>query len=155
MSIDAIDRRILDELQREGAQSAADVATKLGMSNTTCWRRIQQLEQDGVIRKRVALLDRAALGLDVMVYVHVRLSSQGRDALARFERAIRDRPEVLDCCTLTGEWDFHLRIVTHDMKEYEAFFLDHLSKIPNVQSVNSSIVVTVIKESTVLPLARG
>jgi Lrp/AsnC family transcriptional regulator len=155
MNIDAIDRRILDELQREGAQSAADVATKLGMSNTTCWRRIQQLEQDGVIRKRVALLDRAALGLDVMVYVHVRLSSQGRDALARFERAIRDRPEVLDCCTLTGEWDFHLRIVTHDMKEYEAFFLDHLSKIPNVQSVNSSIVVTVIKESTVLPLARG
>ena len=73
----------------------------------------------------------------------------------RLERAIRDRPEVLDCCTLTGEWDFHLRIVTHDMKEYEAFFLDHLSRIPNVQSVNSSIVVTVIKESTVLPLARS
>ena len=94
------------------------------------------------------------LGLDGMVYVHVRLSSQGRDALAQFERAIRDRPEVLDCCTLTGEWDFHLRIVTHDIKEYEAFFLDHLSKIPNVQSVNSSIVVTVIKESTALPLAR-
>ena len=90
-----------------------------------------------------------------MVYVHVRLRSQGRDALAQFERAIRDRPEVLDCCTLTGEWDFYLRIVTHDMKEYEAFFLDHLSKIPNVQSVNSSIVVTVIKESTVLPLATG
>ena len=126
---------------------------RVGLSTTTCWRRIQQLEQAGVIRRRVALLDRAALGLDVMVYVHVRLSSQGRDALAHFERAIRDRPEVLDCCTLTGEWDFHLRIVTHDMKEYEAFFLDHLSKIPNVQSVNSSIVVTVIKESTALPLA--
>jgi len=155
MALDAIDRRILDELQRDGAQSAADVSTKLGISNTTCWRRIQQLEKDGVIRRRVALLDRTALGLDVMVYVHVKLRSQGRDALALFERAIRDRPEVLDCCTLTGEWDFHLRIVTHDMKEYEAFFLDHLSKIPNVQSVNSSIVVTVIKESTVLPLARG
>ena len=111
--------------------------------------------QEGVIQKRVALLDRKALGLDVMVYVHVRLSTQGRDALAQFERAVRDRPEVLDCCTLTGEWDFCLRIVTHDMKEYESFFLDHLSKIPNVQSVNSSIVVTVIKESTVLPLARG
>ena len=67
MSIDAVDRRILDELQRDGAQSAADVATKLGISNTTCWRRIQQLEQDAVIRKRVALLDRKALGLDVMV----------------------------------------------------------------------------------------
>ena len=72
--------------------------------------------ESGAIKQRVALLDREALGLDVMVYVHVRLSSQGRDALAQFEKAIRDRPEVLDCCTLTGEWDFHLRIVTHDMK---------------------------------------
>jgi Lrp/AsnC family transcriptional regulator len=154
ISLDRSDRRILDELQRDGALSAADLAAKLGLSTTTCWRRIQQLQESGVIKQRVALLDREALGLDVMVYVHVRLSSQGRDALAQFEKAIRDRPEVLDCCTLTGEWDFHLRIVTHDMKEYEAFFLDHLSKIPNVQSVNSSIVVTVIKESTVLPLAR-
>ena len=152
--IDTIDRRILDALQRDGALSAADVASRVGLSTTTCWRRIQQLERDSVIRKRVALLDRETLGLDVMVYVNVRLSTQGRDALAQFEKAIRDRPEVLDCCTLTGEWDFCLRIVTHDMKEYEAFFLDHLSKIPNVQSVNSSIVVTVIKESTVLPLAR-
>ena len=152
--IDAIDRRILAELQENGTASAADVATKVGLSTTTCWRRIQQLEESGVIKKRVALLDREALGLDVMVYVHVRLSNQGRDALAQFERAIRDRPEVLDCCTLTGEWDFCLRIVTHGIKEYEAFFLDHLSKIPNVQSVNSSIVVTVIKESTVLPIAR-
>ena len=83
MDLDATDRRILGELQRDGAQSAADVATKLGLSNTTCWRRIQQLEQDGVIRRRVALLDRKALGLDVMVYVHVRLSTQGRDALAQ------------------------------------------------------------------------
>lgn len=154
LPIDATDRRILDELQRDGRLSAAEVGVKLGLSTTTCWRRIQQLEQSGVIRKRVALLDREALGLDVLVFVHVRLSSQGRDALAQFEKAIRDRPEVLDCCTLTGEWDFYLRIVTHDMKEYEAFFLDHLSRIPNVQSVNSSIVVTVIKESTILPLAR-
>lgn len=152
--IDAIDRRILAELQQNGTASAADVAARAGLSTTTCWRRIQQLEESGVIKKRVALLDREALGLDVMVYVHVRLSNQGRDSLVQFERAVRDRPEVLDCCTLTGEWDFCLRIVTHDMKEYEAFFLDHLSKIPNVQSVNSSIVVTVIKESTVLPLAR-
>ena len=154
IALDRTDRRILDELQRDGTLSAADIAVKLGLSTTTCWRRIQQLQESGVIKQRVALLDREALGLDVMVYVHVRLSTQGRDALAQFEKAIRDRPEVLDCCTLTGAWDFCLRIVTHDMKEYEAFFLDHLSKIPNVQSVNSSIVVTVIKESTVLPLAR-
>lgn len=153
--VDDIDRRILAILQQDASLSAAEVAAQVGMSTTTCWRRIQQLEQAGVIRGRVAVLDRAALGLDVMVFVQVRLSTQGRDALAQFDRAIRDRPEVLDCYTLTGEWDFVLRIVTRDMKEYEAFFLDHLSKIPNVQSVNSSIAVTVVKESTALPLAPG
>jgi Lrp/AsnC family transcriptional regulator len=154
VEIDRIDRGILDALQRDGSLSAADVASQVGLSTTTCWRRIQQLERSGVIKQRVALLDRSKLGLDVIVFVQVRLSTQGRDAIAQFDQAIRDRPEVLDCYTLTGEWDFWLRIVTHDMKEYEAFFLDHLSKIPNVQSVNSSIAVTVVKESTVLPLAR-
>ena len=149
---DLIDRRILDVLQRDASLSAADIGSQLGLSTTTCWRRIQQLDKAGVIKRRVALLDRAALGLDVVVFVQVRLSTQGRDAIAQFEAAIRDRPEVLDCYTLTGEWDFCLRIVTRDMKEYEAFFLDHLSKIPNVQSVNSSIAVTVIKESTALPI---
>ncbi len=151
---DRIDRSILDILQHDCSLSAAEVASKLGLSTTTCWRRIQQLEKTGVIQKRVALLDRTKLGLDIVVFVQVRLSTQGRDAIAQFELAIRDRPEVLDCYTLTGEWDFCLRIVTRDMKEYEAFFLDHLSKIPNVQSVNSSIAVTVIKESTVLPIMR-
>ena len=149
---DLIDRRILDALQRDASLSAAEIGSRLGLSTTTCWRRIQQLDKAGVIKRRVALLDRAALGLDVVVFVQVRLSTQGRDAIAQFEAAIRDRPEVLDCYTLTGEWDFCLRIVTRDMKEYEAFFLDHLSKIPNVQSVNSSIAVTVIKESTALPI---
>jgi Lrp/AsnC family transcriptional regulator len=152
LELDLIDRRILDALQRDGSLSAADIGHRLGLSTTTCWRRIQQLDKAGVIKRRVALLDREALGLDVVVFVQVRLSTQGRDAIAQFDAAIRDRPEVLDCYTLTGEWDFCLRIVTRDMKEYEAFFLDHLSKIPNVQSVNSSIAVTVIKESTALPI---
>src|SRR5512134_1409376 len=150
--IDAIDSRILAELQENGTASAADLAAKVGISTTTCWRRIQQLEQSGVIRKRVALLDREALGLDVMVFAHVKLSTQGRDAIAAFAEAIRERPEVLDCYTTMGEWDFMLRIVTRDIKAYEAFYLDHLSKLPNVQSINSSVAVTVIKETTVLPL---
>ena len=150
--IDRLDRRILDLLQREGALPVAEVASRTGISTTTCWRRIQQLEQSGVIRGRVAVLDRAALGLDVTIFAHVKLSSQGRDAIAAFSEAIRDRPEVLDCYTTMGEWDFMLRIVTRDIKAYEAFYLDHLSKLPNVQSINSSVTVTVIKETTALPL---
>ena len=150
--IDRLDRRILDLLQREGALPVAEVAARTGISTTTCWRRIQQLEQSGVIRGRVAVLDRAALGLDVTIFAHVKLSSQGRDAIAAFSEAIRDRPEVLDCYTTMGEWDFMLRVVTRDIKAYEAFYLDHLSKLPNVQSINSSVTVTVIKETTALPL---
>jgi len=151
-TVDRIDRRILDVLQREGALAVADVAARIGISTTTCWRRIQSLEQTGVIRGRVALLDRAALGLDVTIFAHVKLSTQGRDAIAAFAEAIRERPEVLDCYTTMGEWDFMLRIVTRDIKAYEAFYLDHLSKLPYVQSINSSVTVTVIKETTILPL---
>jgi Lrp/AsnC family transcriptional regulator len=152
-SLDRLDRRILDLLQREGALPVAEVASRTGLSTTTCWRRIQQLEQTGVIRGRVALLDRAALGLDVTIFAHVKLSTQGRDAIAAFAEAIRERPEVLDCYTTMGEWDFMLRVVTRDIKAFEAFYLDHLSKLPNVQSINSSVTVTVIKETTVLPIA--
>ena len=151
--LDKLDLRILDLLQREGALPVAEVAARTGLSTTTCWRRIQQLEQSGVIRGRVALLDRAALGLDVTIFAHVKLSTQGRDAIAAFAEAIRERPEVLDCYTTMGEWDFMLRVVTRDIKAYEAFYLDHLSKLPNVQSINSSVTVTVIKETTVLPIA--
>ena len=151
-SLDRVDRRILDLLQREGALPVAEVASRTGLSTTTCWRRIQQLEHEGVIRGRVALLDRSALGLDVTIFAHVKLSTQGRDAIAAFAEAIRERPEVLDCYTTMGEWDFMLRVVTRDIKAYEAFYLDHLSKLPNVQSINSSVTVTVIKETTVLPI---
>jgi Lrp/AsnC family transcriptional regulator len=151
-ALDRIDRRILDVLQRDGALPVAEVAVRIGLSTTTCWRRIQALEQAGVIRGRVAVLDRAALGLDVTIFAHVKLSTQGRDAIAAFAEAIRERPEVLDCYTTMGEWDFMLRIVTRDIKAYEAFYLDHLSKLPYVQSINSSVTVTVIKETTVLPL---
>jgi len=150
--IDRLDLRLLDILQRQGALSVAEVAAQTRLSTTTCWRRIQQLEQNGVIKGRVALLDRNALGLDVTIFAHVKLATTGRDAIAEFEAAIRDRAEVLECYTLTGEWDFLLKIVTKNIKAYEAFYLDYLSRIPCVRSVNSSVAVTVIKESTALPL---
>ncbi len=150
--LDALDLRLLRILQHEGALSVAEVASRVRQSTTTCWRRIQQLEQSGVIKARVALLDRAALGLDVTILAHVKLASTGREAIEKFEAAIRDRSEVLECYTLTGEWDFLLKIVTKNIKAFEAFYLDYLSRIPYVQSVNSSVAVTVIKESTALPL---
>ncbi len=153
IELDRGDVRILDVLQGHGDLSAADVAERVGMTASTCWRRISRLQEAGVLRRRVALLDREKVGLNVMVFSHVKLAGHGRDALLRFEQAVREHPEILECYTLMGETDFLLRIVCRDIKAYEAFFLDHLSRFPGVQSVNSSIALAVIKETTALPLA--
>jgi len=154
-ALDRLDIRILNVLQRSVTLSTAEIAEQVGTATATCWRRIQRLEREGVIRSRVALLNREKVGLDLMVFAHVKLENHGREALGRFEHAVRDRPEVLECYTLLGEQDFLLRIVTRDIKTYEAFFLDYLSRIPGLQSVGSSIALSIIKETTVLPLAAG
>jgi Lrp/AsnC family transcriptional regulator len=150
--LDQADLRILNLLQEHGNLSAAEIAERLSLTASTCWRRVTRLEEQGVIVKRVALLDREKLGLSVMVFSHVKVAGHGRDALLRFEEAVRVHPEILECYTLMGETDFLLRIVCRDIKAYEAFFLDHLSRFPGVQSVNSSITLAVIKETTALPL---
>src|SRR5579872_2668303 len=152
VELDRADVRILDVLQEHGDLSAADVAERVGMTASTCWRRISRLQELGVVKRRVALLDREKLGLNVMVFSHVKLAGHGRDALLRFEQAVGEHPEILECYTLMGETDFLLRIVCPDIKAYEAFFLDHLSRFPGVQSVHSSIALSVIKETTALPL---
>ena len=154
-SLDRLDIRILGVIQEDATLSAADIAEKVGTATATCWRRIQRLEREGVIRARVALLDRERLGLNLMVFAHVKLANHGRDALTRFEHSVREYPEVLECYTLLGETDFLLRIVTRDIKAYEAFFLDHLSRITGVQSVSSSIALSIIKETTSIPLAAS
>jgi Lrp/AsnC family transcriptional regulator len=146
------DLRILGLVQEHGDLSAAEVAERLGMSPSTCWRRLGRLTELGVIKRRVTLLDREKTGLSVMVFSHVKLAGHGRDALLKFEQSVRAHPEILECYTLMGETDFLLRIVCRDIKAYEAFFLDHLSRFPGVQSVNSSIALAVIKETTALPL---
>ena len=153
--LDRVDLRILDLLQAHGDLSAAEVGERLGMSASTCWRRVSRLTELGVIRRRVTLLDREKVGLQVLVFSHVKVAGHGRDALLRFEQAVRAHPEILECYTLMGETDFLLRIVCRDIKAYEAFFLDHLSRFPGVQSVNSSIALAVIKETTALPLRLG
>ena len=152
VDLDRGDLRILNLLQEHGDLSAAEIAERLSLTSSTCWRRVTRLEEQGVVRKRVALLDREKVGLSVMVFSHVKLAGHGRDALLRFEQAVRAHPEILEGYTLMGETDFLLRIVCRDIKAYEAFFLDHLSRFPGVQSVNSSIALAVIKETTALPL---
>jgi Lrp/AsnC family transcriptional regulator len=152
--LDRVDLAILERLQADGALSAAQVAEHVGVTPATAWRRITRLESLGVIRRRVAILGRRDVGLQVMIFAHVKLVSQGRDTLARFESAVRLLPEVLECYTMLGETDFLLRIVAPDIDAYETFYRDHLSRLPGVHAVNSSITLSVIKETTALPLGH-
>lgn len=153
MPLDHFDRRILDIVQRDAGASAAEIGERVGLSQSPCWRRLHRLEQDGYIERRVALLDRHRLGLDVLVYATVKLTAHGRRSLPTFAEAIERYDEVQECYTLTGQMDFLLRIVTRDMEAYERFFFDHLSQLPGVGEVHSSVVMSEIKHTTAYPLA--
>ncbi len=150
--IDETDRRILALLQQDASLTAADLAARVGLSQSPCWRRVARLERDGIIQRRVALLDRRKLGLDVTVFVQVRIARGAGDALAEFERTVREFPEVLECHMLMGEIDFLLKVVTRDVASYEVFLRGRLSVLPAVSEVRSSMALTPVKESTELPL---
>lgn len=152
ISIDQIDRRILEILQSEPGVNATAIGEQVGLSQSACWRRVQRLRDEGIIREQPVKLDREKVGLNTMVFAHVKLTSHGRSNLASFAEAVSEYPEVLDCYVLLGNVDFLLRIVTEDIKAYEQFFFEKLSQLPGIQEVNSSIVMSDIKHTTVLPI---
>jgi Lrp/AsnC family transcriptional regulator len=152
VDLDQVDRRILEWLQNEPGINASAIGEKIGLSQSACWRRIQRLRDEGVIKDQPVKLDREKVGLNTMVFAHVKLTSHGRSNLADFSDAVRKYPEVLDCYVVLGNVDFLLRIVTQDIKAYEQFFFEKLSQLPGIQEVNSSIVLSDIKHTTVLPI---
>lgn len=153
--LDAYDRKILDLLQEEATLSTAEIAERIGLSQSPCWRRIQRLKEEGVIRRQVTLLDRKKIGLNTQVFAQVKLNAHGRNHLTDFAKAIGEFPEVLECHVLMGAVDFMLRIVTEDVEAYERFFFEKLSQVPGVQEINSIVALSEIKSTTTLPLPRG
>jgi len=152
IDLDSTDRRILGWLQQAPGINAAELGEKIGLSQSACWRRMQRLRDEGVIKEQPVKIDREKVGLNTMVFAHVKLTSHGRGNLAEFSEAVSQYPEVLDCYVLLGNVDYLLRIVTEDIKAYERFFFDKLSQLPGIQEVNSSIVLSDIKHSNVLPI---
>ncbi|MCP5433154.1 MAG: Lrp/AsnC family transcriptional regulator [Alphaproteobacteria bacterium] len=152
LALDRFEIAILARLQTDARLALNDLAAELGLSHSACWRRVRRLEEEGVIRARVALLDRARLGLDFLVLASVKLAQPNRANMDAFEAAVRRWPEVLDCYTVTGAVDYMLRIVTTDIKAYDAFLRSALLEEPHVQDVESRIVVHAVKETTALPL---
>jgi len=146
------DIETLKVLQADASLSTASIAERINVSQSPCWRRINRLEQDGVIVRRVALLDRAALGMDIVVFATINLTSTGRQNLVAFEQAIVRHPEVMECYTMTGIWDYMLKIVTRDIRHYEAFVRNTLTTSPAIRELHSHMAVTEIKNSTELPL---
>ena len=152
MDLDAIDRRILTELQADARISNAALAEAVGRSPAPCLRRVRALEAAGVIRRYAALLEPAEVGLPISVFVQVTLERQIDRALETFETAIQDRPEVMECYLMTGDADYLLRVVVSDLTAYERFLKEHLTRVSGVASIKSSFALNQVKYSTALPL---
>jgi Lrp/AsnC family transcriptional regulator len=150
--LDPVDARILDLVQQDASLSVAEIAERVGLSPSPCWRRIKRLEDAGVIRKRVTLLDSERLGLAFEVYAMVKLSLPTRDNLETFEKAMESLPEVVQCATITGREDYVLRIITRDIHAFDEFLRDRLLSLGLVSDLQSHIVVRGVKNTTAVPL---
>ena len=151
MELDGFDRRILAELQSEGRITNQELSDRVGLSPSPCLRRLRRLEESGAISRYVALVDPAALGLTVTAFVRVRLSRQNDRNLAAFEKAIADFPEVMECYLMTGDADYHLRILVDSLTAFEDFLRYKLTRIAGVSQVTSSFGLRPVVYRTAIP----
>jgi Lrp/AsnC family transcriptional regulator len=150
--VDATDRKILEILQRDASSTVAEIGRAVGLSATPCWKRIQKLEAEGVIRKRVALLARDKLGLGVTVQVFVQTGDHAPEIVAAFIDKVRDMPEVIEFHRLSGDFDFFLRVVAVDVPHYDAIY-QRLASLMAMRRVSSYFELAQLKSETALPLS--
>ncbi len=149
--VDRIDRKLLALLQQDSTQSIASLADQVGLSQTPCWKRIQRLEADGVIERRVALLSPEKLGLGLTVFVSIEAGDHSPDWLARFAAAVSSFPEVVEVHRMAGDIDYMLRVVTRDIAAYDTFYKRLISSVP-IKNVSSRFSMERVKSTTALPL---
>lgn len=152
-SLDKVDIDILEQLQKDATIPMAELAERVGSSKSVIWRRVQRLQDDGIIKQKAALLDREKLGLNVMLFANVKMQAHSRDSLPNFIEQVQKFPEVIECHTLMGDIDFILKIVVKDIKHYETFFWEKLQQIDGVREISSSIALTAVKDTTELSLS--
>lgn len=150
--LDTLDIRILEILQRDVSMPVADLAEHVRSSKSVVWRRIQLMLKAGVIRERVAVVDARKVGLNVLVFVRVRMDGHAREVLPQFVKAIQNYPEVLECHSLLGDVDFILKVIVPTLDDYEDFFNKKLSRIEGVREIQSSVAVSHVVDTTQLPL---
>jgi Lrp/AsnC family transcriptional regulator len=149
--IDDIDLRILDALQKDASLSVSDIAKHAGVSTTPCWRRIQRLEAEGVISKRVALLDRTQLNAAVTVFIAVRTNKHTVEWLEKFRKVVKDIPEIVDFYRMSGEIDYLLKAYVPDIASYDALYKKLIAKI-ELSDVTSMFAMEELKATTAIPL---
>ncbi len=149
--MDAIDRKILAVLQENAALSVAEIGSRVGLSSTPCWKRIQRLEADGVILRRVALVDQDSIGLKISVFVSIETGDHSQDWLDRFAKTVTAMPEVMEFYRMAGDVDYMLRVVVPDMAGYDAFYKRLIAAVP-LKNVTSRFAMEKIKSVTAYPV---
>ncbi len=153
--LDRYDRRILEELQRDGGLTNQELADRIGLSASPCSRRVKALEDAGVILRRVTLLDRRKLGLNLTALINISMDRHTPERFEAFEKKIRGYPEVQECYLITGQTaDYQLKVVVQDMDHYQAFLLNKITRIPGVSGVHSSFVMRRVVDNDELPLGH-
>ncbi len=151
--MDAIDRKILAVVQQDASLSVADIGQRVGLSSTPCWKRLQKLEAEGVILRRVAIIDPDKVGLGVTVFVSVETGDHSQDWLAHFAKVVDAMPEVMEFYRMAGDVDYVLRVVVQDMQSYDAFYKKLIATVP-LKNVTSRFAMERIKSTTALPIGE-
>ena len=149
--MDAIDRKILKVVQDDASLSVAEIGQRVGLSSTPCWKRIQKLEADGVIQKRVALVDQMKIGLGITVFVSIETGDHSQEWLARFADTVSAMPEVMEFYRMAGDVDYMLRVVVPDIAGYDTFYKKLIATVP-LKNVTSRFAMEKIKSTTELPI---
>ena len=150
--LDGIDRKLLAELQRDASLSHAELAERVGASTASCWRRIRALETDGVLGRHVRLVNSALIGRGVHVLCHVRMKSHSAEATEAFENFVAARDEISECYSMSGDWDYLLRILVADVEDYNHFLMRIVLRHPSVATGSSHFALAQVKYTTAVPL---
>lgn len=145
------DRRILHELQRDSRLTMQELADRVGMSSSACWRRVKALEDNGIVDRYAVIVNTRKAGFGLSSMVHVSLARHEQKNVDNFIREVKRHPEILECFATSGEADFHLRVVVEDIDAYNTFLDDFIFTLPGVSQVRSNIVLREIKTDTALP----
>jgi DNA-binding Lrp family transcriptional regulator len=152
MGLDKIDRKIIEILQGNGRITNSELSNQIGISPPPTLERVRKLERKGVIRRYVALVDPASVGIDTFTFVEVTLIRHGRDAVTEFLATIEEHPEIMECHHITGDADFLLKIAVSNFPAYQQFVLQTLTDLPFVQNLKTMVVLSTTKNETVLPI---